>query len=134
MVARLDPWSTDRDACPRQTLVTCLYDLRRREGIGRPIEFYWEHGGYVLGLDQPLVVFTEPELAEPIAAARAPAGHAALPKVISRPIERLELADRLLLLSSLPTFENNDATRGTAMHRLVTWSKFEFLQETIHRN
>lgn len=48
-----------------QTLVSCLYDLEKRECIGRrPIDFYHRHAELTLGLDVPLVVYIDPEQAE----------------------------------------------------------------------
>ncbi len=50
------------------TLVTCLFDLGRREDNPKrqSVEFYLEHGRAVLGLDCPMIVFADPELVEPI--------------------------------------------------------------------
>lgn len=115
----------------RQTLVSCLFDLPRRDGKGRPIGFYSEHGAYLLGLDQPLVVYTDPELAGWIVSARTRAGHGEITEVISRPLENLELAAVLPLVSEFPTFSNNDPERGTPSARLLQWSKFDLLDETM---
>jgi hypothetical protein len=43
---------------PPQTLVSCLFDLERRERTGRrQVQFFQEHGCYVLGLELPLVLY-----------------------------------------------------------------------------
>jgi tetratricopeptide (TPR) repeat protein len=50
------------------TLVTCLFDLGRREDNPKrqSVNFYLEHGRAVLGLDCEMLVFVDPDLVEPL--------------------------------------------------------------------
>ena len=76
----------------RLTLVTSLFDLARREPDvpRRTAEYYLEAGKWVCRLDQDMVIYCDPELAEPIAVIRAESGMAPRTKVVPVALEELD--------------------------------------------
>ena len=120
---------------PPQTLVSCLFDLERRERTGRrPVQFFQEHGCYVLGLELPLVLYLEPDLVEWVAAVRERAGLSHLTRVVVRSLEELRFHEDLDSIGSLSTFVNSQPDKDTALHQIVEWSKFDFLDEVMAVN
>jgi GT2 family glycosyltransferase len=115
-----------------QTLVTCLYDLERRERAGRrPIEFYLGHGALVLDQPLPLVAFVDAELAEHVAKARHERGLADRTRVVVRPLESLPRFGLLRWVATFPTFENSCAIKDSPLHQLVEWAKLDLLEEVM---
>lgn len=118
-----------------QTLVSCLYDLERRERIGRrPIEFYHRHAELTLGLDAPLVIYVDPEQAEWVRSSRRSRGLLELTRVVERPLEALDLHPMLPSIARCRTFANDDPIKGTPLHQIVEWSKFGLVEEVINDN
>jgi hypothetical protein len=119
----------------QQTLVTCLFDLERRERRGRrPGDFYFQHGRWLLAQPLPLVVFVDPELAPFVHQQRAALG--LLDRTCIKPVslESLPLYSTAMAAESWPTIGNGDPLKSTALHQLVEWSKFEFLRRVIGLN
>lgn len=117
---------------PQQTLVSCLFDLDRRERTGRrPVQFFQDNCHYVLGLELPLVLYLDPDLLEWAAAVRERAGLSHLTLMVARPLEELRLHRDLDAIGSLPTFLNSDPNKDTVLHQLIEWSKFDLLDEVM---
>lgn len=115
-----------------QTLVSCLFDLERRERIGRrPIDFYFRHAELVLGLEQPLLVYADPDLAPWLRESRRARGLEALTRVVERPLEALPTFHFAATIQGFRTFANSDPLKGTALHQAVQWAKFDLLDEAM---
>lgn len=120
----------------RTTVVSCLYDLARRDGTGRrtPAEILAE-AAPVLGTRHGLVVFCDPELEPVIRTARADASGGPS-MVIARPFEDLHAVDRLATVRTdlsegrRSPAAANDA-KDTPRYFVLTWSKLALLSEVI---
>jgi hypothetical protein len=118
-----------------QTLVTALFDLQRREpGRQRGVEDYLRDGELVLGLQQPLVIWTEAALAERLARERDRRGLGELTRIEQAPLESLPWHTRLDFLRSCDTFDNHDPRKDTALYQVLNWSKFDLVERTMERN
>ena len=116
------------------TLVTCLFDLARREPeIGRTsVEHYLERAEeFVLGLDEDLVVFTEPELADPIEAIRRGSGLGGRTRVIQVAFEDLAavaFARQIEAARALHPLTNGNPKKDTALFTALMWAKLELAE------
>jgi teichuronic acid biosynthesis glycosyltransferase TuaG len=118
-----------------QTLVTCLYDLARRERCGsRPMEFFRRHAALVLDVPSPLVAYVDPELQDWVTEARRERGLADRSRVVVRPLESLPWFGPSRLTAALPTFENSSPTKDSPLHQVIEWSKLELLDEVMTEN
>jgi hypothetical protein len=117
-----------------QTFVTALFDLGRREPRPKPFAFYREWASYVLGLDVPLVVFADPELAGWIADARAAVGLDDQTRVVPKPFEALAAVARLSTVADLPTFCNAQPAKDTPRYQTLNWAKVDLLEEIAASN
>lgn len=110
------------------TLVTCLYDLVRREGSAwRQIEDYFRFGEFVLGLDQDIVFFTDPDLAGRIQERRRKLGFEHRTHIIPIPLENLACARYLPEIRKARPAKNWSPKKETPSYALLTWSKLEML-------
>jgi hypothetical protein len=113
------------------TLVTYLFDLARREPeIGRTsVERYLKLADeHVLGLDNDLVAFVEPELAERVAASRAGCGLARRTRVVPVAFEDLPVAALLSRIEAARTrhpLRNGNPWKDTPLYTALGWAKPE---------
>ncbi len=117
-----------------QTLVTALFDLERRERIGRrPVEDYLEKIELVLDLGSPIVAYVDPELVGPV---ERIAGRLGLDRVrvVARALEDLPRHAALERVRALPPFANANPVKDTPLHQIVAWSKLDLVAETIAEN
>jgi glycosyltransferase involved in cell wall biosynthesis len=113
-----------------QTLVTCLFDVARRDGArARPVAYYQANAELTLAQPSPLVAFVDPHLAEWVAACRRQFGHSDLTTIVELPLEELPRAERLSELDRLPGIENGSPRKDCGWHQLVNWSKLRLLAE-----
>lgn len=111
------------------TLVTCLYDLVRREGSAwRQIEDYFRFGEFVLGLDQDIVFFTDPDLAVRIQERRRSLGYEHRTRIIPLPLEDLGCAKYLPQIRKARPGKNWSPQKETPSYALLTWSKLEMIE------
>lgn len=117
----------------RNVLVTCLYDLPRREENRerRSIATYLLKGEYVLGLEQDLVIYVDPELEPHVVEARRKRGLLHRTRVYAVPFEELAIFARVprmkTLRAALPLASCNEK-KDTVLFTALTWAKFELLQ------
>ncbi|MBN8478411.1 MAG: hypothetical protein J0L91_05550, partial [Burkholderiales bacterium] len=117
---------------PGQTLVTALYDLERRERIGRrDTESYLRLGEALMRYPVPMVVYTDPELAGPIAAMRAKHGHDDITRVVARPFESLRLHTLWPTIEGFRGPVDADPRKDTPRCQILGWSKLDLLEEVI---
>lgn len=117
---------------PGQTLVTALYDLERRECIGRrDTESYLRLGEALMRYPVPMVVYTDPELAGPIAAMRAKHGHDDITRVVARPFESLRLHTLWPTIEGFRGPVDADPRKDTPRCQILGWSKLDLLEEVI---
>lgn len=106
-------------------LVSALYDLARREGSERRrIADYMHLGRLLLESRHPLVVFTEPALADQLALAR----RGGETRVVSLPFEELAHAPRIAEIESCflegrRGRASTDPVKDTAAYFALMWSK-----------
>lgn len=130
--AAAEPRAIASGAQPRHTLVSCLFDLEKREQTGRrPIDFYFAHGDLILGLQQPLVVYADPELVPWIRESRLDRGLGKLTRVVELPMEALALFPLAQTIAGYPTYANDNPLKGTPLHQIVQWSKFDLLERSM---
>ncbi len=121
---------------PRIVLVTALYDLARREPESgrRDPAFYFDKGEFVLSLDESLVVFTDPELEEPVRRRRQASGLEHRTRTFPIPLEELplyrELPDIRRAASSHP-IRNANPRKDTPLYTALGWSKVDFLEAAM---
>ncbi len=118
------------------TLVTALFDLAGREpGIERRTpDDYFEAGDFVLGLDQDLVVFADPPLADELVRRREAAGLGARTRVVAVELERLPAYNHLRAIERARRehpIVNADPDKDTALYVVCVWSKFELLRRAL---
>lgn len=115
----------------RQTIVTALFDLERRgQNTRRSLTSFQEHSTYTLSLDQPLIVYVDPELEDWAWSVRG-RERETITRVVPVPFEELTTYGLLPRATSLPCFENADSAGGAPMYQVVNWAKFELLERSI---
>src|SRR5207253_6894826 len=88
--------------CKGITIVTCLYDLKKRENIPRrSIEEYLKHGENVCSIDQNMIIFAEEEMIEPITNMRKKYGLLNKTKIICKDYQDLPYHHYLDLIKRL---------------------------------
>lgn len=113
------------------TLVTYLFDLARREpAIGRPAaESYLQRAEeFALGIDHDLVVFTDPEFADPIEASRRSRGLGTRTRVVPVLLEDLAsgaLLPRIEAARAQHPLTNGNPRKDTPIFTALTWAKSE---------
>ena len=115
-----------------QTLVSGLFDLERREDRRpRALTSYLQDALYVLGLDAPLVLFVDPELARFCRTERDRLGFGDRTLVVARPLESLRAYGRLREIQRLPVFLNASAAKDTPLFQIFTYAKIDLLEEVM---
>lgn len=115
-----------------QTFVSGLWDLERREHLGRrTVEEYRALAAPVLDLDAQLVVFADPELVDWLAEERRRRGLAQRTRVIARSLEDLPHHGLGQATADLPTYRNDEKT-GTWTYNVLQWSKLSLVVEVAH--
>ena len=115
-----------------QTLVSCLFDLGRREpGRPRSLDDYLRDAAFVLSLELPLVLFTDPEIAPWVEHERAVRGLADKTRVVPLLLETLDTWQRLADVRDLPTFVNGDPKKDTPLFQLMACAKLELIERAI---
>jgi hypothetical protein len=116
------------------TLVTGLFDLARREPathrttVARYLERADQH---VLGIEQPLVAFVDPELAEPITTRRRERGLGERTVVVPIALEELRahgLLDEIERARRRRPLLNGDPVKDTSLFTVVQWAKLELVR------
>lgn len=120
---------------PKQTLVTCLHDLEIRERIGRrSIDFYFQQGALVLGLEQPLVAYVDPELVAWVRESRDRMGLGKITRVIPCPLESLPWFEMTPLIKQSRPFCNRNFLKDTTLYHVIEWSKLDLIEQTLNSN
>ena len=110
------------------TLVTCCYDLvKRGSGEHRSIDWMLTHGGYVLGLDQELMIFADPELAADLIKVRG--GRPT--KIVTIGFEDLLGDIRVAAVHRGSLQQNARKTKVTATYVQLMWSKYAMLEKAL---
>ena len=121
---------------PRLTLVSCLFDLARRQSVARrTIDELLGYAGPVLDLDQDLVIYADPELGPELQRCRDLAGHTRRTRIVPLAFEDVEhYADWLprIQAAHLPT--NRNVEKDTPNSLLMGWSKPGLLARTARDN
>lgn len=120
----------------RLTLVSALYDLagRERNTRRRTAADYLGTAGFLLELDQDVVIFADPELAPQLEARRATAGLGGRTRVIVEPLEELpahRLHDEIAAARQRQPILNRDPDKDTVLFTELQWSKFELVRRAI---
>ena len=117
------------------TLVTCLYDLARRERTNRrgPAE-YFTLAPQMLSTRLPVVVFTDPEHVETLRQIRSVHAPGAPTRFVSRPFEDLQRHRQLAgVTKNLEDGRRSPAAQNlekdTGRYHVLTWSKIDLLAE-----
>jgi hypothetical protein len=111
------------------TLVTCLFDLGRREATSwRGIDDYFRFGEFVLGLDQDIVFFVDLEMESRILEGRQRHGRLARTRVIPIGLEDLSCAKYLEPIRKGRRASNANPVKDTPSYTMVGWSKLELLE------
>lgn len=111
------------------TLVTCLFDLARREGSSRrKIEDYFRFGEFILGLDQDIAFFVEPDLASRVLEERRSRGRLKRTYIIPMTMEDLVCTKYLESIRKSRPAGNGNPVKDTSAYTLLGWSKFELLE------
>lgn len=111
------------------TLVTCLFDLGRREATSwRGIDDYFRFGEFVLGLDQDIVFFVDPEMESRILEGRQRHGRLARTRVIPIGLEDLSCAKYLESIRKTRRASNANPVKDTPIYTMLGWSKLELLE------
>jgi hypothetical protein len=115
------------------TLVSALFDLRRREPATqrRSVEELLRHGKFVLGLDADLVIFVDPELGRAVRAAREEHGLLGRTRVVEIELESLEAHRHLDDISNARhehPIINANARKDTPLGAVLGWAKFELIR------
>lgn len=118
---------------PRLTLVSALFDLRRREPATRrrSVEELLGHGEFVLALDADLVIFVDPELGAAVRAAREEHGLLGRTRVVEIELESLEAHGHLDDISNARhehPILNANARKDTPLGAVLGWAKFELIR------
>ena len=113
------------------TLVTYLFDLARREpAVGRPaVAHYLQRAEeFVLGIDQDLVVFADPEVAPLIEASRRGRGLGTRTRVVQVRLEDLAAGASLAEIEEARArhpLANGNPQKDTPLFTAMTWAKPE---------
>jgi Bacterial protein of unknown function (HtrL_YibB) len=122
---------------PGLTLVTCLFDLARRERArdSRSVAEYLETAETLaLAVDHDLVAFADTELAPRIEAARRDLGLASRTRVIAVSLEELRSYSRLGSIAKARAehpLRNGTPAKDTPLYAVLGWAKAELLARTV---
>ena len=108
------------------TLVTCLFDLKKRQESPRErgMERYLEWGRDVLALDIPMVIFCDPELEEEISSIRNTLSPNTQTKLIALPLESLpRFSERLSLVEKCTLPPNRNVSKDVPTWLCMGYSK-----------
>lgn len=112
------------------TLVTSLYDLSKRDANHqhRSVDWMFANSSFVLEqLEQPLVVFTEPELVDEIKKRRGDK-----PIIINTtPYERLLGPERIAAINRGKLQDNATRTKVTRAYVQLMWAKYAMLEYAL---
>lgn len=114
------------EALNQLTFVTCLYDLvRRGSPLHRTVDWMFEHGSFVLGMDRPLIIFTDPD---PEVEARLREARGSRPTTIV-PIAFEELLGYVYAEAAAKGTKqcNTNADKVTAPYIQLMWAKYAML-------
>lgn len=116
--------------------MTALFDLARREGnpARRPADDYLQRGQFLFGLDEDVVFFADPELADHIGDRRREHGLGDRTLVMSSALEELlshDLPDRIEQAHRRRPILNGDPAKDTALYVALGWSKFRLVELAI---
>lgn len=117
----------------RQTLVSCFYNLGRRDGTSRrPPDFFFRHGAYVMQQPLPLVLFLDPEFEDWAVQDRERQGFGDITRVVARPLEEMASAALVPLLSGLACPANIDSVlKDTPWHLVLQYAKLDMVRQAI---
>lgn len=105
-------------------LVTCLYDLVKRGSTEhRSVDWMLANASYVLGLDQELVIFTDPELETKLLELRG----GRRTKIVPIPFETLLSTARVEAAARGLLQHNASKTKVTAAYVQLMWAKYGML-------
>jgi tetratricopeptide (TPR) repeat protein/predicted GH43/DUF377 family glycosyl hydrolase len=120
---------------PRLTIVTCLFDLATRDGTKRrSVDEYLKLGEFVFALDQDIVFFIDPSIADAVHARRLAYGKLERTVIIPVALEDLECWRHKVAVDSLPMPDGCRPDKDTANFTVLTWAKFELLQKALARD
>lgn len=120
---------------PKKTLalVTSLYDLVRRGSTEhRTVEWVLSNSDYVLGLrDQPLVIFTDPELEGEVITRRRTLAGQATTTIIAIPFEDLITQERAAAATRGTRQSNANPLKATPAYIQLMWAKYAMLERAL---
>lgn len=124
------------DRCVKQTLVSCCFNLGRRDGTDRrPPEFFFRYGACVLELPLPLVLFLDPEFESWAVQERERLGFGEITRIVARPLEASVSEDLVPRLARLACPENVDGARKeTPWHLALQYAKLDMVCEALEEN
>lgn len=110
------------------TFVTCLYDLvKRGSAQHRTVDWMLAKGAYVLELDCPLIIFTEPELEAEILRRRG--GRPT--QIVTAPFETL-LGEARIVASVRGALQDNASRwKVTPVYVQLMWAKYAMLERAL---
>ena len=88
----------------------------------------------MLGLDAPLVMFVDPEIADVCRAERERHGFADRTRIVARPLEAVKAHRRLREIEHLPTFLNADRAKDSPLFQILNYAKFDWLDDVMAEN
>jgi hypothetical protein len=117
------------------TVVTCFFDLQRREGsTRRDAEFYLEHGRKLCGFNVPMVIFADPEYAPRIREMREAAGHNDRTLVVPFLFEQLPhhaRTQQIIENRKMNPIPMLNPLKDTAQYQILIWAKPWLVRQAI---
>jgi hypothetical protein len=116
------------------TYVTGFYDLSTREqGTSRKsADEYFSHGKFVLNIDAPMIIFTEPKYVKKIREIRSKQLYRTL--IWIKDVESFRYWQRVndvAACRSRNPIRNSDPRKDTPLYTILMWEKFQMLQLAI---
>ena len=116
------------------TLVTCLYDLKSKgNATSRKMDFYFQHGEWILSLDQYLVIWCDPHLAGKVWEQREKHGLTNKTSVIGVPLESFKYYQQIMgkskILKKTQGIDNDEWS-----YIAMTCARLNMIEHTINLN
>lgn len=117
------------------TLVTCFFDLQKREGsIRKDAKLYLQYGKWTCDRDVNMIIFCDPEYVEPISQMREKYKNKT--KIFGLEMEKLPYFQYYNLADTNNNFviAYSNPTKDTTNYRILQWSKLSMLKMAIDQN